>query len=255
MKRGNKINLKLFMILFIAGIIVSIAVLPYAMDLVSNTLKDSSIPVSQVVIVSIVQSVIMFAVAVFIGIKLYKKVNFSLPILEGIIEKKSVNISWKKFLTTSVGSGLLVAIIILILEYFFVMMGSSISLYKSSVPVWWKGLLGAIYGGIGEELLLRFCLMTAFVWVVSKFQKKENPTSKVVWVGIVIIAVIFGLLHLPVTAAMTTITPLIIARAILLNGIGGIVFGYLYWKKGLESAIIAHFSADIVLHVLLQLIL
>jgi membrane protease YdiL (CAAX protease family) len=41
----------------------------------------------------------------------------------------------------------------------------------------------------------------------------------------------------------------------LLNGIGGVVFGWLYWKKGLESAMIAHFSADIVLHVLLPAIL
>ena len=30
-------------------------------------------------------------------------------------------------------------------------------------------------------------------------------------------------------------------------------FGWLYWKHGLESAMISHFSADIVLHVLLAL--
>lgn len=31
------------------------------------------------------------------------------------------------------------------------------------------------------------------------------------------------------------------------------VFGWLYWKKGLESAMIAHFSADIIIHVCLPL--
>jgi hypothetical protein len=35
-----------------------------------------------------------------------------------------------------------------------------------------------------------------------------------------------------------------------LNGVLGVAFGRLYWKKGLESAMIAHFSADIVLHVI-----
>jgi membrane protease YdiL (CAAX protease family) len=45
-----------------------------------------------------------------------------------------------------------------------------------------------------------------------------------------------------------------VTRIILLNALGGIVFGCLYWKKGLEAAIIAHFSADIVLHVLLPLL-
>jgi hypothetical protein len=36
----------------------------------------------------------------------------------------------------------------------------------------------------------------------------------------------------------------------VLNGIGGIVFGWLYWRNGLESAMTAHFSADIVVHVM-----
>jgi len=33
-----------------------------------------------------------------------------------------------------------------------------------------------------------------------------------------------------------------------------VVFGWLYQTRGLESAMIAHFSADIVLHVLLALL-
>ena len=45
-----------------------------------------------------------------------------------------------------------------------------------------------------------------------------------------------------------------ITRALLLNGIGGIVFGWLYWKRGLLAAMLAHFSADIVLHVVTPLL-
>jgi hypothetical protein len=32
--------------------------------------------------------------------------------------------------------------------------------------------------------------------------------------------------------------------------VAGAAFGWLYWKKGLEAAMIAHGSADVVLHVL-----
>ena len=32
-----------------------------------------------------------------------------------------------------------------------------------------------------------------------------------------------------------------------------VVFGWLYWKRGLEMAIVAHFGADIVLHVITPL--
>ncbi len=45
------------------------------------------------------------------------------------------------------------------------------------------------------------------------------------------------------------ITPEVIVVALALNGIAAVSFGYLYWKRGLESAMIAHFCADFVLYV------
>jgi hypothetical protein len=41
----------------------------------------------------------------------------------------------------------------------------------------------------------------------------------------------------------------------LLNGIAGLVFGWLYWRNGLVAAMVAHTSADVVLHVLSRLVL
>jgi len=65
--------------------------------------------------------------------------------------------------------------------------------------------------------------------------------------------VLFGLGHLPATANILPLTPLVITRAVVLNGVGGVIFGWLYWKRGLESAMVAHFSADLILHVLFAL--
>jgi len=39
----------------------------------------------------------------------------------------------------------------------------------------------------------------------------------------------------------------LLSYIIIGNTIGGIVFGWLYWKKGLESAFIAHIFTHIVL--------
>jgi membrane protease YdiL (CAAX protease family) len=36
----------------------------------------------------------------------------------------------------------------------------------------------------------------------------------------------------------------------VLNSLAGLVFGWLYWRRGLKAAMVAHFSADLVLHVL-----
>jgi len=47
-----------------------------------------------------------------------------------------------------------------------------------------------------------------------------------------------------------SINSMTITEAIVNNGVIGIICGGLYWKKGLESAMIAHFSSDVVLHLI-----
>ena len=46
----------------------------------------------------------------------------------------------------------------------------------------------------------------------------------------------------------------VVVRTVLLNAIGGAVFGWLFWRRGLEMAVVAHVSADMVLHVLVPLL-
>ena len=124
-------------------------------------------------------------------------------------------------------------------------------------PPLWQRFLASIYGGIGEEIAMRLFLMTLIVWISSKIKRTPTglPKNLGVWIAIIMVSVLFGLGHLPMMAMFQKITPLVVVRAVLLNGICGIVFGWLYWKKGLESAMISHFSTDIVLHVILPTIL
>ncbi len=199
----------------------------------------------------------MFALAIFIGLHLARKVGLGLPILEGWLEGREVKSYLKSILGISIGLGILAGILIIGLDYLFSFAGVTINVAQSSInPPAWQGFLASFYGGINEEILLRLFIMTLIVWMSFKIKKTEEgkPTSTGIWLAIIIAAVIFGIGHLPTVMAITTLTPLVIVRTIILNGVGGIIFGWLYWKKGLESAMISHFSADIVLHVILPLI-
>ena len=122
-------------------------------------------------------------------------------------------------------------------------------------PPAWQGLLASFYGAIAGELLLRLGLMTLLVWAGARLTRTSVPPPLVMWAAIVITALLFGAGHLPTTAAFLPLTPLVIARALLLNGMAGIVFGWLYWKRGLLAAMLAHFSADVVLHVVAPLLI
>jgi membrane protease YdiL (CAAX protease family) len=115
-----------------------------------------------------------------------------------------------------------------------------------------NGLLASFYGGIAEELQLRLFLMTLLVWLFATFARRQ-PAPAVYWSAIVIAALLFGAGHLPAAAKLWGLSDIVVFRTIALNAIAGLVFGWLYWRRGIEMAMLGHFSADIVLHVLAPL--
>ena len=248
-----KINWKLFIILLIASIFGIVAVLPYTMTLEESVFQNLPVPLYVLLVSQIIQNTILFAVAIFIGLLLAKKVGLGLPILEGWLEGREVKTYLKSILGISVGLGILAGILIIGLDYLFSFAGVTINITQASInPPAWQGFLASFYGGINEEILLRLFLMTLLVWIFFKIKKTEDgkPTKAGIWLAIVLAAIIFGIGHLPAVMTITTLSPLVVVRTIVLNGVGGIIFGWLYWKKGLESAMISHFSADIILHVI-----
>ncbi len=251
------INRKLFLILWMASIFGVIAILPYVFTLQGGIPENSQIPIYLLIIGQIIQNAIIFAIAILVGLKLAKKVGFGLPILEGWLEGREIKSDLKSILGISIGLGLLAGVLIVGLDYLFSLLGVTINVAQASInPPAWQGFLASFYGGINEEIMLRLFLMTLIVWVFYKIKKTKegNPTKLSIWLGIVLAAIIFGAGHLPALMSITTLTPLLIIRTIALNALGGIIFGWLYWKKGLESAMISHFSADIVLHVIVPLL-
>ena len=248
-----KTNWKLFIILLIASIFGVIAVIPYDLTL-QGTLLQNLPPLYIVLIATIIQNAVIFAIPIFIGLNLAKKVGLGLPILEGWLEGREVKSYLKSILSISIGLGILAGILITGLDSLFALAGitTNIAVAGQIYPPAWQGFLASFYGGINEEILLRLFLMTLIAWIIFKIKKTEEgkPTKIGMWLAIILSAVIFGIGHLPTVLAITTPTPLLITRVIVLNAVGGIIFGWLYWKKGLESAMISHFSADIILHVI-----
>jgi hypothetical protein len=109
-----------------------------------------------------------------------------------------------------------------------------------------------LYGGITEELLLRFGLLSGLAYLGWRLTGRPDagPGRAVAWIAIVVAAVLFGVGHLPALAQAVTLTPALVARSLLLNGIAGVVFGWLYWRRSLEAAMIAHASFHVPLVVL-----
>lgn len=105
-------------------------------------------------------------------------------------------------------------------------------------------LSGVLYGGITEELLMRWGVMTLVVWLGWRLvQRGEGPPkAAVMWTATVVSSLLFGAAHLGAAATLTDLTAAVVVRTILLNALVGASFGWLYWRRNLETGMVAHGS-------------
>ncbi len=114
-------------------------------------------------------------------------------------------------------------------------------------------LAGVLYGGVFEEVLMRLFFMSLLIWIIMKVLRKdkESLNSVFYWIAIIIAAALFAAGHLPATEVLFgELTTTLIIRSFMFNGISGLFFGFLYWKKGFEYGVLSHMFA----HIALQLI-
>ena len=97
-----------------------------------------------------------------------------------------------------------------------------------------------VYGGVIEEVMLRLFFMSLLAFLLQKLFRKGSGTTGPLIAANLIAALLFAAGHLPATAILMGLTPMIIFRCFLLNGGLGLAFGWLYRKFGLRYAMLAH---------------
>lgn len=240
--------------LLLGGALVSVAaVLPYAFTINADKLTQAPFSLPVMALVSLLQSGILFAIGTGLGLLAIDYTGLSLPHFTAIVEGASVTPIIRDIAPLAIAAGVLVGIAIVGLEVLVFQDHLPEELReRSAKTALWKRAGACLYGGWGEEVLMRLFLVTALAWSGGLIWATGDglPTDAVLWGAIVLASVVFGLGHLPATAAITPLTRILVIRALLLNGIGGLVFGYLYWQEGLLVAMLAHMSTDVVLHII-----
>ncbi|MFS0822280.1 CPBP family intramembrane glutamic endopeptidase [Bacillus sp. 1P02SD] len=240
-----------FFIFWIAASIGAIAVIPYQFKMLKGKIEEDAkknptkkIPPTPVLIlISIVQSVILLGVSAFIGTWLAPKVDLHWWLIDQWLNGTDVPYSISRTILLSVLVGAIASIVIIGLDFLFMKRMPKVDMDE---PSRFQALLASFYGGISEEVLTRLFIMTGVVYV-SSLLGLGNASY---WIGILFAALLFGVGHLPAAFGLFGKSNLVVTRTILLNAIPGILFGYLYWKYGIEIAMIAHFTSDIFLHVI-----
>lgn len=191
------------------------------------------------------QSAILLAIAVLVGIFCTRAVGLHSHLIDAWVLRQADPIAWATELKWSLGLGTAATGLILVLDQLLKpALPEALRAANQAGPHWLDTITAIFYGGITEELLLRWGVMSLLVWAGWKVLKLGMmlPSQAIYQGAIVLSAVVFGLLHLPMTATIAPLTSWVILRAILLNGIAGITYGWLFWQYSLEAAMIAHAS-------------
>ena len=230
------VKTKLFAILWIAGWMGVLSVLLLDLSLVLAALpitsgKPMPFPPLVAKLLSVIQTTVILSVAIFIGRQFAPKVGLWAPVAEAMAEGRAFSSALKRQIIPGLISGLAGGIVIIaswvlakpFLPLAFVARAEE---FNKLLPF----LTRLLYGGITEEMLVRWGVMTFFVWIGWRLlQKGQGSPQAVYFVGaIAISSFLFGLGHLPLAFAMTGhLTASIVLYVVFANSVFGLIAGYL----------------------------
>jgi hypothetical protein len=107
-------------------------------------------------------------------------------------------------------------------------------------------VVGILYGGIVEEIVMRWGLLSLLVlglWRTLARRAPRPPAAAIV-AAVAIAAAVFALGHLPALAsAGGEPTAGAVVRTLVLNAVAGVVFGTVFVRRDLVAAMLAHGGA------------
>lgn len=180
----------------------------------------------------------LLALAIWLGGKLGPQVGLGAPLITATVQGRT---PWRgiRFLSLPgvaggvVGAAWLVTLAMLWPE------NLSVVDPVYSLPLWHKML----YGGLTEELLLRYGVMSVVMWLLWKTfgDARRRPGWQLGWWAVIITAVLTGIF--PVYLAWSFsghISVAVLAQLLVCEIMYGLLAGMLFWRYGLESAMLAH---------------
>jgi membrane protease YdiL (CAAX protease family) len=235
-----RLGLLLWLAAMLGVVVVTVTMLP-------QLLGELTLPAPLWVIslASLAQSTVLVALAVWAGVALAPRVGLGAPAFEAAVTSRSIAAALRPQLLPGLVAGVVGGIGLFAIGGYASPAALAEVQQRFELPI----LGRVLYGGITEEVLLRWGLMTALVWLAWRFvqRRQGTPRATYVWLAIVVSALLFGAGHLPAAAVLIgQLTAELVLFVVGVNAAFGMLFGWLYWRYGLEAAIIAHATAHLV---------
>ena len=238
---------KLFLVLVLVCVPGVLVVVPGALSRMEATARKrlpegKEMPRKEVMLAAtLVQTLALIAIAAAGGTALAPRVGFGAPFFEALVSGEPLWPALQPQLLPALGLSVAGALLFLAAYYGFFARRldpesmRSLEEMRNRIGIWGR----VLYGGIVEEVLMRWGLMTVLVWLGALLV--GEPSAGVIWAAILLSGILFGVGHAPGYLNVgARPTPMFFAATIFLNLWAGTIFAWLYWHYGLEAAMIGH---------------
>ncbi|TYR80513.1 CPBP family intramembrane metalloprotease [Priestia megaterium] len=210
-----------FFTLFVLGLFGLFSIIPSINTIMEVQLKNvpnaPDLPPLILGVLSLINPLILLIIAIIIGNLLTPKLGLKSYIIQRVTEKKLFWSSIKPNISKGIGWGVVLAVIHYLLELTFQpWLPDSLKLTPESRNLV-NTLGGVFYGGIVEEILVRWGLMSLLIWIGWRLfqQGKNQPKIWIIWFSILSTSLLFAIAHLGATVLLAPLTPIVLIRMIV----------------------------------------
>lgn len=226
---------QLGLLLWLLGMVGVVSLLPALPSILSKlSSEDYHVTIWVIQAASLVQTGVLMAVAVLIGVFLGPQVRLSSPAAEAAVSRRSIIDALRPQIAPGLMGGIIGGVAISVFSLIFLSHLPTefvAEVRKFSLPL----LTRLLYGGISEEVLMRLGLMTFLVWLPYRIIQKRKGEVKAGYfiVAIAISAIVFGLGHLPLARVLApTMTAGIIAYVVIARMLSSVSWPAFYTGGG-----------------------
>jgi hypothetical protein len=185
----------------------------------------------------LIQPAIILVACVFLGWWAAPKVALDAPVLGALTEKGD----WLTPLRAALVPGLLGGVLSAgVLIAYGLATGPHFASEQAGLEL--PMITRVLYGGVAEEIMLRWGVLSLLALIALKLGMRLHAAQ---WTGNAAAALLFAAGHLPALFALVDPPGWLIGAVIAGNASVGLVFGWLFIRRGLEAAMIAHALAHL----------
>jgi membrane protease YdiL (CAAX protease family) len=251
---------KTFAFLSAAGVLTGPLVLPYFLGLQATAPTPEPVLPSLGVLVlnALVRNLVILAPAAGLGLLVARQIGLGAPYLESWLDRGPRPAEpWASIVKPALFWAAVTALVAFGVDAIF-LHGFGVTFPAPEIHArihvaWWRSGLASFWAPFAEEILDRLFLLSLLAWLGMKlFRVSGEGRGRMIalWGANLATALFFAWYHIGNEQLFAATVPAIVAlRTMLIIAPVGLAFGWLYFRRGLEAVILAHFVIDVIVHV------